>query len=57
VIKTIVGGASIISSIIEERSDVFGILGCIPSESTVLVIPQNIENTYDAYKVFANILM
>jgi len=44
VVKTIVGGGSIISKIIESMSNRMEILGCIASNDTVLVIPSHVNN-------------
>jgi len=43
IIKTIIGGATIISRILETLGESFGILGCISDENTILVIPTDIE--------------
>jgi transcriptional regulator of arginine metabolism len=42
VVKTIVGGGSLISKIIESMPITIGILGCVASKDTVMVIPSNI---------------
>jgi len=42
VIKTIAGGGIIIAKIVESMGESYGVLGCIPSDSTILVIPSNI---------------
>jgi transcriptional regulator of arginine metabolism len=39
VLKTILGGAIVISRVLETMGKSFGILGCIADEHTVLVIP------------------
>ena len=44
VIKTIAGGGIIIAKIVESMGESFGILGCIPSDSTILVVPSSIAN-------------
>jgi len=44
VIKTIAGGGKIIAKIVESMRESFGILGCIPSDSTILVVPSSIAN-------------
>ncbi|MFT5813742.1 MAG: transcriptional regulator of arginine metabolism [Psychroserpens sp.] len=44
VVKTIVGGGSLISKIIESMPITIGIIGCIASSDTILVIPSNINN-------------
>jgi transcriptional regulator of arginine metabolism len=47
VIKTMKGGALIISQMIESQSNELGILGCLASETTVLVIPMDTKNLDD----------
>lgn len=44
IVKTIVGGGCIISKIIESMPITLGILGCVASNDTVLVIPSNIND-------------
>ena len=44
VVKTIAGGGSLISKIIDDMSISIGVLGCIASSDTILVIPSNINN-------------
>tara|TARA_R110001583_G_scaffold7158_1_gene35596 strand:+ start:60603 stop:61064 length:462 start_codon:yes stop_codon:yes gene_type:complete len=44
VIKTVKGGALIISQMIESQSDQLGILGCLASDSTILIIPMDTKN-------------
>jgi transcriptional regulator of arginine metabolism len=43
IIKTVAGGAEIISKIIEDIGDSIGILGCIASNSTILIIPKDLR--------------
>jgi len=42
-IKTAAGGAEIISKIIENMDDSIGVLGCIASSNTILIIPKNVN--------------
>jgi transcriptional regulator of arginine metabolism len=44
VIKTEKGGAIIISQMIESQSNELGILGCLASDSTILIIPMDTKN-------------
>lgn len=44
VVKTIAGGGSLISKIIESMPITIGIIGCIASRDTILVIPSDINN-------------
>ena len=44
IIKTITGGGVIISKIIESMAETFGILACIPYDSTVLVVPKRVSD-------------
>jgi transcriptional regulator of arginine metabolism len=39
VLKTILGGAIVISRVLEKMGESFGIMGCIADDHTVLVIP------------------
>lgn len=50
VVKTIAGGGRIISKIIESMPSTTGILGCIASNDTVLVIPCDINKIDDTIK-------
>jgi transcriptional regulator of arginine metabolism len=43
ILKTILGGASVISRIIDTMGEPYGILGCIADDNTILVIPTNIN--------------
>jgi len=43
ILKTILGGASVISRIIDTMGEAHGILGCIADDNTILVIPANIN--------------
>ncbi len=47
VIKTVRGGALIISQMIESQSNELGVLGCLASESTILIIPIDTNNLDD----------
>lgn len=42
VVKTITGGGIIIAKIVESMGEAYGVLGCIPSDNTILVIPSSI---------------
>ena len=44
IIKTITGGGIIISKIVEAMAESFGILACIPYDSTILVVPKRISD-------------
>jgi transcriptional regulator of arginine metabolism len=44
IIKTVIGAAILISKIIENMGEQAGILGCMASDNTILIIPSNIEN-------------
>ena len=44
VIKTVKGGALIISKMIESQSNELGVLGCLASDSTILIIPKDTKN-------------
>lgn len=44
IVKTILGGASIISRIVDTLGEPYGILGSIADDNTVLVIPNNASN-------------
>lgn len=43
VIRTIKGGGCMIGRMVEEFAEYCGVLGCIASDNTVLVIPQSID--------------
>jgi transcriptional regulator of arginine metabolism len=43
-VKTIAGGGTLISKIIENMPISIGVLGCIASNDSILVIPSNINN-------------
>ncbi|MFQ3265833.1 MAG: transcriptional regulator of arginine metabolism [Colwellia sp.] len=47
VIKTVKGGALVISQMIESQSNELGILGCLASCSTILIIPMETKNLDD----------
>lgn len=42
VIKTIKGAGKLISNIIESFLDTFGVIGCMASDDTILIIPSNV---------------
>ena len=44
VVKTIAGGGNLISKMIESMPNNMGIIGCIASNDTIFVIPNNIKN-------------
>jgi len=44
VIKTVKGGALIIAQIIESQSNELGILGCLASDNTILIIPMDTKD-------------
>lgn len=44
IIKTILGGANVISRIVDTMGESYGILGCIADDNTILVIPSNTQN-------------
>jgi len=43
IIKTVIGGATLISKMIEDMGDSSGVLGCMASDNTVLIIPSDIN--------------
>lgn len=43
IIKTVIGAATLISKMVEDMGDSSGILGCMASDNTVLIIPSNIN--------------
>ena len=50
ILKTIVGGAGVISRMLENMGESLGILGCIADDSTILVIPTDVVNINDITK-------
>ncbi len=54
IVKTILGGASVISRIVDTMGEPYGILGSIADDNTILVIPTNTddieETTYSLIK-------
>jgi len=44
VIKTVIGAATIISKIVEEMGESSGVLACMASDNTILVIPIDVNN-------------
>jgi len=44
IIKTVIGAATLISKIVEDMGESFGILACMSSDNTILVIPSNVGN-------------
>ena len=50
IIKTIVGGGRLITKIIETMDETSGVLACIGSDNTILVIPTDIANVKQVYR-------
>lgn len=44
IIKTVIGAAILISKMIEELGEQAGILGCMASDNTILIIPSDVDN-------------
>jgi transcriptional regulator of arginine metabolism len=58
IIKTIVGGGRLITKIIETMDETNGVLACIGSDNTILVIPEDVskvELVYDNVLNYLNI--
>jgi len=49
IIKTIVGGGRLITKIIETMDETTGVLACIGSDNTILVIPADVANVELVY--------
>lgn len=43
IIKTVIGAATLISKMIENMGEQAGILGCMASDNTILIIPTNVD--------------
>lgn len=43
IIKTVIGAATLISKMIENMGEQAGILGCMASDNTILIIPTNVN--------------
>lgn len=44
IIKTVIGAATLISKIVEDMGESFGILACMASDNTILVIPCDVND-------------
>lgn len=44
IIKTVIGAATLISKMIENMEESYGVLGCIASDSTILVVINDVNN-------------
>lgn len=44
IIKTVIGAATLISKMIENMEASYGVLGCIASDSTILVVINDVNN-------------
>ena len=49
IIKTIIGGGRLITKIIETMDETSGVLACIGSDNTILVIPTDVTNVKQVY--------
>ncbi|WP_441002958.1 transcriptional regulator ArgR [Pseudocolwellia agarivorans] len=56
VVKTILGGAIVISRVLEMKGKSFGILGCIADDHTVLVVPTNHQQIEELTQAIHNYL-
>lgn len=56
VVKTILGGAIVISRVLEMKGKSFGILGCIADDHTVLVIPVHYDQIGELTQAINNYL-
>ncbi|MCJ8319989.1 MAG: ArgR family transcriptional regulator [Colwellia sp.] len=56
IIKTVAGGAGVISKIIENIGESIGILGCISSNNTILIIPENLRIINETIRSIITIL-
>jgi len=44
IIKTIIGAATLISKIVEDMGESYGILACMASDNTILIIPSDVSD-------------
>mgnify|MGYP000184181639 CR=1 FL=1 len=56
IIKTAKAGATLIAQLIEQESKILGVLGCIASDDTLLVIPTNINEIDDTVQLLTQLL-
>jgi transcriptional regulator of arginine metabolism len=56
IIKTAKAGAILIAQLIEEESERLGVLGCIASDNTLLVIPSKVDEIEETVQLLIQLL-
>jgi transcriptional regulator of arginine metabolism len=56
IIKTVIGAATLISKIVEDMGEQLGVLACMASDNTILVIPCDVSNIEETTNNLINYL-